>query len=105
MTQAPGRQLLAAAAIVGVAVIVASLVLARSLNKVTEQLDLTAGRLEATRLAVADAKEALGNLPAPSPAARRGPDPNRRYTVNTAGSPAVGPATAAVTVVEFSDFQ
>jgi protein-disulfide isomerase len=106
MTQASGRQVLAAAAVVGVAVIVGSLVLARSLNRVTQQLDRTAGRLDEIRGAVADAKDALGNLQAaPAPVARRGPDPNRRYTVNTAGAPAVGPATAAVTVVEFSDFQ
>lgn len=108
MTQVSGRQVLGAAAIVGVAVIVGSLVLARSLNQVTQQLDRTAGRLESIRGAVADAKDALGNLQvaaAPAAAARRGPDPNRRYTVNIAGAPGRGPETAAVTIVEFSDFQ
>ena len=108
MTQASGRQVLGAAAIVGLAVILGSLVLARSLNQVTQQLDRTAGRLESIRGAVAEAKDALGNLQvaaAPAAAPRRGPDPNRRYTVNVAGAPAVGPETAAVTIVEFSDFQ
>ncbi len=102
-----GRQLLFAAAIVGLAVIAGSLVLARSLDRVTEQLDGTTARLEAIRGAVADAKDALANLPtaAPARAARSGPDPNKRYKVNTAGSPAKGPAGAAITVVEFSDFQ
>ncbi len=108
MTQVSGRQVLAAAAIVGVAVIVGSLVLARSLNQVTQQLDRTAGRLDSIRGAVAEAKDALGNLQvagAPAAAPRRGPDPNRRYSVNIAGSPGRGPETAAVTIVEFSDFQ
>ena len=88
--------------------IVGSLVLARSLNQVTQQLDRTAGRLESIRGAVADAKDALGNLQvaaAPAPAPRRGPDPNKRYTVNIAGAVTVGPANAPVTIVEFSDFQ
>ena len=108
MTQVSGRQVLAAAVIVGVAVIVGSLVLARSLNQVTQQLDRTAGRLESIRGAVAEAKDALGTLQvagAPAAPARRGPDPNRRYDVNIAGAPGRGPETAAVTIVEFSDFQ
>lgn len=37
--------------------------------------------------------------------ARRGPDPDKVYTVRTEGSPAKGPATAPVVIAEFSDFQ
>lgn len=107
MTQATGRQVIAAASIVGVAVIAGSLVLARSLNNVTQQLDSTVGRLEQIRVAVNDAKDSLGNLQAarPTSAPSRGPDPNRRYTINTEGAPSVGPKTAQVTLIEFSDFQ
>jgi protein-disulfide isomerase len=43
---------------------------------------------------------------APAPSPRRGPDPAKAYSVNTKGSPAKGGSeTAAVTLVEFSDFQ
>ena len=106
MTQVSGRQTLGAAAIVGVAVIAGSLILAYSLNRVTEQLDRTTGRLGEIRAAVADAKDALSNLQvAAAPSRPTGPDPNRRYSVNTKGAPALGPETAAVTVVTFSDFQ
>ena len=107
MTQPTGVQVISSAAIVGVAVIAGSLILARSLDRVTQQLDSGVGRLEQIRVAVNEAKDSLGNLQAARPAAapRRGPDPNRRYTINTDGSPATGPKTAKVTVVEFSDFQ
>jgi hypothetical protein len=42
---------------------------------------------------------------APASAARRGPDPDRVYTVRTDGAPVRGRASAPVTIVEFSDFQ
>ena len=107
MAHESGRQTLWAAAIVGMAVVAGSLVLAQSLNRVTEQLDRTTGRLDEIRQAVADAKGELSNLQvAAAPAApRRGPDPNRRYNVNVAGSPFLGAEKAAITIVEFSDFQ
>ena len=106
MTQASGRQALAAAAIVGAAVVLGSLVLALSLNRVTQQLDRTAGRLDEIRGEVAEARDALSNLQAAAPSARpREADPNRRYVINVAGAPARGPATAAVTIAEFADFQ
>ena len=87
--------------------IAAGLLLGNSLDRVTQQLDRTAGRLDDIRAAVVDAKDALGNLPAAPTraAAQRGPDPNKRYTVSTKGSPARGPQTVGVTIVEFSDFQ
>ena len=38
-------------------------------------------------------------------AANQGPDPSRIYTIKTAGMPVRGPASAPVTIAEFSDFQ
>ena len=64
MAQTSGPQVLGAAAIVGVAVIAAGLLLGNSLDRVTQQLDRTASRLDDIRAAVADAKDALGNLQA-----------------------------------------
>jgi outer membrane murein-binding lipoprotein Lpp len=36
---------------------------------------------------------------------RRGPDPDKVYTVKTEGAPTKGSSNAVVTIAEFSDFQ
>ncbi len=106
-----GRTTLIGSVIVGVCVVVGSAIVASALNGVTTQLDRTTQRLEDIKTAMADAQKALSNVArapaaaAPTPARRRGPDPNKRYTIPIKGSPAKGAQTAKVTIVEFSDFQ
>jgi hypothetical protein len=105
-----GRTTLVGAVIVGVCVVVGSAIVASALNGVTTQLDRTTQRLEEIKTAMADAQKALANVArapaaAPTPQRRRGPDPDKRYDINIAGSPAKGVQTAKVKIVEFSDFQ
>ncbi len=92
-----------AAVIVGIAVVGGSYLVSSSLDRVAEQLD-------GVRADVADLKTALrtaapARAAAPPARARRGPDPNVRQTINTAGAPVRGAKTARVTIVEIADFQ
>jgi len=108
MTQISGRQILIAAAIIGAASVAGSLLVAQSLNQVSEQLEGAAGRLDEIRLAVVEAKEELGKLQvagAAAPARKAGLDPEQRYAINVDSAPALGPKSASVTIAEFADFQ
>jgi hypothetical protein len=100
--QESGGNPVIAAVILGVAMVVAALIVKGAVDKTTAQLN-------GIKLALADTKPALESVAQAQPAARAArpgrPDPNRRYTVNTSGSPAKGPAAAKIKLVEFSDFQ
>lgn len=101
--QDSGRGAIIASLILGVALVAAALIVKGAVDGSTAQLS-------GIKLALGDAKEALQKVvqarPAPAAPARAGrPDPNRRYQVGTAGSPAKGPASAKIKLIEFSDFQ
>ena len=70
------------------------------------QAVLKLGELQASLAATKGALEQVAKAqPAAATPARRGPDPNKRYTLARNGAPAKGPDTAKVKIFEFSDFQ
>jgi protein-disulfide isomerase len=69
-------------------------------------LERGAEELAGVRTSLASLEEAVKSAAAPArPASAGTPDPNRRYSVVTEGSPTVGPESAKVSIVAFSDFQ
>ena len=95
MTDRTGIWVVIAALILGASLVGASFVIRSSVDRVTGELE--------------DMRSAMGAAPDAAKAARRArgskPDPDRRYTINTKGSPTRGPALARISIVEFSDFQ
>ena len=100
--QSSGGPAIIAALILGVALVASALIVKGAVDKTTAQLS-------GIKLALVDTKQALQKVaqarPAAAPARAGRPDPNRNYKINTAGSPAKGPAGAKIQLVEFSDFQ
>jgi len=93
-----GLPVIAAALILGAAVVTSALLVKGSLDQSSERLDAVVAALEKP--------PAAAPQPAAAPApARRGLDPNKRYSIDTAGSPAKGAAEGVIEIVEFSDFQ
>ena len=96
-----GVPLIVAAVIIGFSVLGSAVMLKGSLDAGTAELSGVKSALGEFKTTLAAAAQPQR----PQPAARRGPDPNKRHTINIAGSPAKGPVTAKVKIVEFSDFQ
>ena len=96
MSEKAGILVLISATILGAAVLGAAFMIQSSLNQASGEL--------------ASIRSTLGSLPTVADTDRANrprsrPDPERRYTVNLAGSPARGLDSAKVSIVEFSDFQ
>ena len=89
-----GLPVILAALILGGAIVAGATLVKQSLDASSEKLDAVIAALE----------KAPAAAPAAAPA-RRGPDPNKRYTVETKGSPSKGAADGSIEIVEFSDFQ
>jgi len=93
----------------GVLLVVSALILGASIVAggllVQSSIDNTASEIAGVRTALSSMQANARPAGAPAPAQAQRPDPERRYKINVAGSPAKGPANAKVTLVEFSDFQ
>jgi protein-disulfide isomerase len=92
-----------AALVVGAALVVAGLVVKNGLDDQTAALEGIRASLEDLPEAVAMGALRAGGPPRPE--ARRGPGPGEKVEVPIGEAPFRGPANAAVTIVEYSDFQ
>jgi len=93
-----GVPIVIAALILGACVVAGGLIVQSAINN-------TATQIAGVRAELSELQSNFQAAAAPQPARPGKPDPNRRYKINIAGSPTKGPKDAAVTIVEFSDFQ
>jgi protein-disulfide isomerase len=95
LNEKAGFMLVLAAAILGASLVGASLLVKSSVDRTSEEI-----------AALRDTLKGAAPPPRQQAQARPGrPDPSKRYEIETAGSPARGPKSAEVSIVEFSDFQ
>ena len=94
-----GSPLIVASLLLGISILGGSWLLSRSIQEGSRTL----GQLARTVSELGDAAEAPGARAAARAPAR--PDPERRYEIALAGAPTKGPDSAAVRIVEWSDFQ
>jgi protein-disulfide isomerase len=98
MEKGSGAVTISAALIIGAALLASGFMIKRS-------LDATTGEIAAVREALEAGAQAVAPPPRRAAAHPGRPDPSQRYEVDVSRAPAWGPASAKVTIVEFSDFQ
>ena len=98
-----GRWTVSAAIILGIAVLGAGFMIKDSLDQGAAGLQLGLKELDASlaKVAAADSKRPT----AARPSRPNRPDPNKQYAVAVGEAPIKGPKTAAIQIVEWSDFQ
>ncbi len=101
--QSSGGSLIVASIVIGLAIVTASLILKSSVDEGSAQLAATVGEMQELTAKIAAAPSAPNPSARPSRPAR--PDPSKKYEVDIGSSPARGPASAPVKIVEWSDFQ
>ena len=99
----PGLDAMAVATLAAVAIVLfLSVLTLRAVTRVRTDLEDKLARVEDRIDKIAGAPAPAAQPPTPP---RRGPDPEKAYPIKTAGRPAKGPASAPITIAEFSDFQ
>lgn len=86
-----------AALIIGIAVVVGALLIRSSIERTTREIAAVDEALREIELA--------GSPPTRAPTRTARPDPNRRYPIDTQGSPVRGNPQAKLAIVDFSDFE
>lgn len=98
--QTSGSSVIVAAIVLGVAIVASAWLLKSSIDAGSAQLATAVNEMQelGAKLAGPPAKR-------PAPARPTRPDPNKKYSVDIGNSPTLGPDSAPVKIVEWSDFQ
>ncbi|HEY5657911.1 MAG TPA: thioredoxin domain-containing protein [Myxococcota bacterium] len=97
MAQDKNSASIVAALIIGLAIVVGALLIRSPIERAVQEIAAVQEALRELEIA--------GTPPARTPTRTARPDPNRRYSVDTQGSPVRGNPDAKLAIVEFSDFQ
>ena len=98
-----GGPLIIAAVMLAVSILGASYFLSQSLRRGSESLNQLAAAVGEMKLG--GVAQAPGKARAAQPARPSRPDPDKRYEVALGNAPVRGSAQAAISIVEWSDFQ